>query len=219
MEKPDGIMQGDRPEEVLFRFDPKNGNPRQVEAYHTMRAGISWPGMDSPGYCCIFGLKDDRTFMGNKPLVLLDEFEKSILDEFFERLVIRTRKNMCAMTLANLENYPIFEDSLRRFVDKRKMEAHLPYDSSEFENLNHATVLINQKLHEGSLIIPKDTILGRQLGSITPDDVREKPEERFYAVMALARVIGSFEYYPWKKFRPGFVDFKNITSRGLRTEP
>jgi hypothetical protein len=218
MEKPDGIMQGNRPEEVLFLFDPKNGRPRRVEAYHTTRAGISWPGLDSPGYFCIFGLKDERTFNGKKPLELLDEYEHPILDDFFERLVIRTKKNLCAMALANLGNYPGFDDSLRRFVNERKMDSLRPYDSSEFENLNHATVLINQKLREGSLIVPKETILARQLGSITPEDVREKPEERFYAVMALVRLIGSFEYYPWRKNSSNSVRFTNISSRSLKTK-
>jgi hypothetical protein len=91
-------------------------------------------------------------------------------------------------------------------------------DSSVFENLNYGIALIKQRIMDDDLVVPKETILGRQVGSITPDDLRERPEERFYSVMALVRVISSFEYYPWKKCRQDFVGFTNITSRIRRPE-
>jgi hypothetical protein len=219
MEIPDKIEPGNRPEEVVLVFHAKDGKPYRIDTYHTTRAGISWPGVDSPGYYCILGLKKDaRTLSGKKPLVLLDEDEQSTLDRFFERLVIRDKKYLCDMAFANLEKNPGFENSLRRFVDERKMDALYPRDSSEFENINHATVLINQRLKDEGLVIPKDSILARQAGSMTPDDLKDRPEERFYAVMALFRVLGSFEYYPWRRNSRGEVVFLNFQNRVKKTK-
>ena len=217
MEKPDRIEPGNRPEEVVLRYNAKEGRLPRIDTYHTIRAGVAWPGTDSPGYYCIFGLMDERTIFGKKPLVLLDEDEQSTLDKFFERLVIRTKKYLCEMAFADLENNPGFEGSLRRFVDERKMEAILPRDSSEFENVNYGTVLINQKLKDGELVILKNSILARQAGSMTPDDIKDRPEERFYAVMAMLRVLGSFEYYPWRRNCGGEVVFLNFQNRVKKT--
>ena len=217
MEKPDEIIQSSMPERVILVYHAKQGKARRVDAYHVIRAGISWPRPDSPGYYCIFGLKDERTFLNKKPLVLLDEDEQSTLDRFFERLVIRTKKYQCEMAFANLENNIGFESSLRRFVDERKMEALLPRDSSEFENVTYGTVLINQKLRNEELVIPKNSILARQVGSMTPDDLKDRPEERFYAVMAMLRVLGSFEYYPWRRNGRGEVLFLNFQNRNKKS--
>ena len=86
-------------------------------------------------------------------------------------------------------------------------------DSSEFENLDHSIALINQYQRNGALVIAKDTILGKQIRPMTPDDLMDKPEIRYYSVSALSRVLASFEIYPWKKSTIEFTGFSNIQQR------
>ena len=216
--RPDRIMEGDHPGEVLLQYEARDGRPRRVDAYHATRAGVSWPGADCPGYYCILGLKNEPSISQSPPIELLDEGELSILEKFYERMLLQGNRYRCESMFGNLEDNEGFLDSLRRFVRERKLAMPRLLDSSAFENLNFGIALIKQRLMDDELVVPKGSILGRQVGSITPDDLREQPEERFYAVMALARVIGSFEYYRWEKCRPGFVGFTNITSRVRRPE-
>jgi hypothetical protein len=219
VEKPDEIMKGDRANAVLFRYDARDGRPRRIDAYHVLRAGVSWPGADSPGYYCIFGLKDEPSLSGKNPLVLLDEGEHSLLEKFLERLVIRSNRYRCESIFVNLEENSGFEDSLRKFVKDRKLDPPRLLDSFIFENLGYGGALIRQRLKDDDLVMHKESILGRQVGSITPDDLRDRPEERFYAVMALTRVLGSFEHFPWRNRGTGPVGFTNILDRSRGTGP
>ena len=189
------------------------GAHRRIDAYHVTRAGVSWPGADCPGYYCILGLKNEPSISQSPPVEILDEGEHSFLEKFLERVILRSNHYRCESVFANLEQHRGYLDSLRRFVRERKLDMPRLLDSSVFENLDYGVALIKQRIMDDELAVPKGCILGRQVGSITPDDLRERPEERFYAVMALSRVICSFEYYPWRKTRRGFVGFENIISR------
>jgi hypothetical protein len=217
--KPDRIMQGNHPGEVLLQYEARDGRPRRVESYHLTRAGVSWPGADCPGYYCIFGLKNAPSISQSPPIELLDEGEHSILEKFFEHMILQSNRYRCESMFANLEKREGYLDSLRRFVRERKLEMPRLLDSSVFENLNYGVALIKQRIIDDELVASKGSILGRQVGSITPDDLRERPEDRFYAVMALVRLLCSLEHYPWKKERTGFVGFTNIMyrTRGTKT--
>lgn len=216
--RPDRIMKGNHPGEVLLQYEARDGRPRRVDAYHATRAGVSWPGADCPGYYCILGLKNEPSISQSPPIELLDEGEHSILEKFYERMLLQSNRYRCERIFAKLEDNEGYLASLRRFIRERKLEMPRLLDSSVFENLNYGVALIKQRLLDDELVVPKGSILGRQVGSITPDDLRERTEERFYSVMALVRVISSFEYYPWKKCRPDSIGFTNITSRVRRTE-
>ena len=213
MEQPDNIECGNRPEEVVLTYAAGNGRPYRFDTFNTVRAGISWPGPETPGYYCIFGLKNISVPVRKKPLVLLNEGERAQLDDFFERYAIRTRKYLCSMAFANLEESPGFEDSLRRFRDERKMDVLMPYDSSEFEYAKFAVSLVNQRMRDGALAIPQNGIMGRQVGTMIPEDIKGATPDRFYAVLALFRVLGSFEYYPWSKGARNVVRFTNFIDR------
>ena len=191
----------------------KPDEPKRVDTYLTPRAGVSWPSPNSPGYYCILGLKDEPTLTEKKPLVLLAEGQSELMEKFFERLSITANRLFCNRIFANLEHNKGFQDSLYKFVRQRKLFGIRPWDSSEFEDFHHGTSLIKQYKRHNALIISENTILLRQIQSMTPDDVREKFEERFYAVAALCRVLGSFEAWPWYKPGSGTAGFGNFEDR------
>jgi len=178
-----------------------------------MRAGISWASANTPGYYCIFGLKKESNLEDKKPIVLLAEGQHHPMEKFFERLTLNANTLYCERLFANIENNKGFEDSLRKFVLERKIDNIRPLDSSQFEDFQHGAALISQWKTDHALEIPENTILGKQIRTMTPEDLRDKPEERFYAVMALIRVLGSFVYYPWRKNVGGFTGFANFKDR------
>ena len=128
-------------------------------------------------------------------------------------MALATSRLYCASVYANIDKHQGFEDSLRRFVRERKIEGIWLLDSSEFEDFEHSVALIRPYRKDGALDIPKDSIVGRQVATMTSEDLRDRPEERFHAVMALNRVLGSFEAYPFHKNRPKGVSFSNIVGR------
>ena len=191
----------------------KPDGTRKIDIYLTIRAAISWPSPNSPGYYCIFGLKEEPTLTEKNPLVLLAEGQAELMEKFFERLIANANRLYCERLFANLEKNKGFEDSLYKFVRQRELEGIRPWDSSEFEDFNHGVSLIRQYKRHNALIIPENTVLLRQIQSMTPEDIKEQFEERFYAVAALCRVLGSFEAWPWSKPSSEFVGFSNFRHR------
>jgi hypothetical protein len=199
--------------EINIQYPQKQGKPPRVDTYITMRAGISWPSANSPSYYCIFGQKKEPTLTDKKPLVLLAEGEHHPMEKFFERLVLNANRLYCKRLFANTENNKSFEDSLLKFVRERKIDNVRPWDSSQFEDLQHGAALVRQYKTDRALEIPEGTILGKQVTTMTPEDLKDKPEERFYAVMALIRVLESFEHYPGGNKGGGFTGFTNFKHR------
>lgn len=206
------ISKGDR-DEIIIEHPQKTGEPRRIDIYFITRAGISWATANSPFYYCILGSKNEPTLTDKWPLVLLAEGETETMELFFERLTRYVKKLFCEWTVADFKNN--FENSLLKFVRAAKIEGIRRYDSSEFMegDLEHSIALIRQWRRDNALVIPKDTILGKQIRSMTPEDLKDKPDERYYAVMALCRVLGSFEDRPWQKPTGGFVGFSNFADR------
>jgi len=158
-------------------------------------------------------LKKEPTLTDKKPLVLLAEGQHHPIEKFFERMTLSAKTLYCKRLFANTENNKGFEESLLKFVRERKIDNIRPWDSSQFEDFQHGVALISQYKTDHALEIPENTILGKQVRTMTPEDLKDKPEERFYAVMALIRVLGSFEYYPWQKNRGESFGFSNFKHR------
>jgi len=197
-------------DEIIIIYPKKPDQLQRIDTYLTMRGGISWPSANSPGYYCIFGLKKESNLNDKKPLVYIVEGEHHPMEKFFEELTIDAKH--CDKLFANNENKG-FEDSLRKFVRERKIDNISLLDSSKFEDFQHGAALISQLKTDHALRIPENTILGKQVTTMTPEDLRDKPEERFYAVMALIRVLESFEHYPGPNKGGGFTGFTNFDHR------
>jgi len=201
--KPIPRISKDR-DQVIFLYPGGPGNSPKVVTYFSVRGAISWPTGKSPGYYCIFGLKDEPTLSEKRPLELLAEGEAKIMEKLFEKVALSGTRLFCERLFADLrEENEGFRKSFYRFVSERKIEGIYLSDSSEFENIEYGATLIKQWQYDNALKIGKDTILNDQLGKMTPEDLDNKAQERFYAVAAFIRVLKSFEAYPWRRSRRG----------------
>jgi hypothetical protein len=197
---------------IIFQYQKKPGELQKIDEYLTIRVGVSWPTPNSPFYCCFLALKDEPTLTEKKLLELLDEGKSETMENFFERLTRNANRFLCELVVADFKNNKGFEDSLLKFVREKNIKDIRRYDSSEFEDFDHGISLIRQYKKDSALAIRENTILLRQLQAMTPDDAKEKFEERFYAVAALCRVLGSFENRRWRK-PSGPVRFSNFANR------
>lgn len=153
--------------------------------------GLAWPTPTSMGYYCIFG-----ELPGTKPrykrLVLLAEDEADLPNELYENLCKDAKKLLCWNFFVDLsEPNRDFYQSFRRYVGKqdlgriRLQQAYLSH---------HPGLCATQEwAKDDALSIDKDTVLGSQLSRMTKADQAESEKGRFYAVSALAHIIGEFE--------------------------
>jgi len=197
-------------DKIIIAHQQEQGKPRKIEEYWTVRSSISWPTTATPGYYCLFGLKDEPTLTDKKPLVLLAEGKAQLPTKFFEKIAASSRRLCCDRLYADLDdNHKGLEDSFRKFVRQEKIEGIRLLDSSEFFDIDHGSLLIKQWQRDGALIVPKKTILRDQLASVPGDVTLSDLEKDFYAIAALIRVLISFEIYPWRKSTKQFMGFKN----------
>ncbi len=194
---------------------PQPGRPPKMETYLTVRGGISWPRIDSPGYFCLLGMKDEHTLTERKPLELLAEGKAPLIDKFSEKLFLNATRWYCDALIADCsEKNKGFQDSLYRFVRDRKDKGIRLWDSSEFRmSIEYSVGLIRQWREDNALWISKGTILNEQLTTITMDTPEREFEKVFFAIMALCRVLASFEVYPWRKRSGKTAGFSNWDNR------
>jgi hypothetical protein len=193
----------------------QTGKPPKIETYLTVRGGISWPSIDSPGYFCLLGMKDEHTLTERKPLELLTEGKASLIDKFSEKLSLSATRWCCDPLIADCsEGNKGFQDSLDRFVRDRKVKDIRLWDSSEFSmSIKYSVGLIRQWREDNALCIPKGTILNEQLTTVTTNTPERELEKMYFAIMALCRVLASFEVYPWRKCSGKTAGFTNWDNR------
>lgn len=201
-------------DKVIFHYPQQEGKPLRIDEYWSVRGGISWLAASTPGYFCLFGLKDEPTLTDKKPLVLLAEGEAQLPTKFFERVAVSSRRLYCDRLYADLDdNHKGLEDSFRRFIRDENLKGILLRDSSSFFDIDHGSLLIKQWQKDGALIVPKKTILRDQLATVPGDVSSSDFENKYFAITALIRVLISFEIYPWRKPSKPFTGFKNFHHR------
>jgi hypothetical protein len=179
---------------VIHLKDPKE-MPFSVDR---MIGGISWPGAESPGYYCILGqyrqIKKSR-----RPVILLREVESETLNGLFEPLVEDAQKLQCSRFFAdtNQGGESGRTDFIRagdEYLAQRGSSARV-YPSMAMD-WQVAIFKIQQWAQDGCFTIPKESTLGRQLGAMTKESLKEDRRADFYAVNALANLLREFESPP-----------------------
>ena len=189
------IIDEDR-DEVTIEHPPEQGKPLRIITYFGPRCGISWPTPTSPGYFAIFALRDEPTLTEKRPLVLLTEGEAPLRKKFFEKLALWTQRLGCHRLFANISgDNEGWYNSFLKFTQQEKIDKIRVLDSSEFEDLERGVMIIKEWHADKALVIAKNTVLAKQLEDMTLEDLKEKPDEQFYALMTLIRVLTSFEIY------------------------
>ena len=173
-----------------------------------VRGGLMLPTAESPAYFCILGQLLERNSKFKHPCILLSETEAALPEQFYKKLSNEARKLLCWTFFCDYtdSNYE-FRVSLSKYLRKRdlsRISIKLPYIGDWVNGI----LTIRQSSEDGVLKIPKDSIMGRQLGQMTPGDQQESQRGRFYAVDALRCVLGSFERPSRSWTRPTeYVDY------------
>jgi hypothetical protein len=172
-----------------------DGDKRKTLLFRGTRIGLAWPTAVSPGFFTIVGQLVKKNVTGQYPLRLLREGEESIPSKLFERLTSDAGTFFCEEVYADLLNasersrgYVAAFDAFRK--EHRRQKLYLRPGPFDFA---HGIFTIRGLIKEGALDIPRGTIVHEQLRTITSEDLRGQPEEKFYALNALRYVIGSFE--------------------------
>jgi hypothetical protein len=155
--------------------------------------GLMLPTAQSRAYFCILGQLLDRNSKFKHPCILLSETEADLPEQFYKLLCNEARKLLCWSFFCDYtdSNYE-FRVSLSKYLRKRdlsRVSIKFPY----IGDWVNGVLTIRQYSKDGALEIPKDSIMGRQLGQMEPDDQQESQRSRFYAVDALRCVLGGFE--------------------------
>ena len=200
---------------TLFIHPFESGKTQRIDEFWTIRAGVSWPTARAPGYGCIIGAWIDLGAAEGISIVLINEGKSEILDKFFEKIMLNTKRFGCERIYARLDGNKSPERVYYRFRKQREIDCPGLSDSSGFENFLQDVPLIRQWIENGGLKIDPNSCLGDQLGTLKADDVNENFEVKFYAVAAFCRVLKSLNVYPSQRggSRDGFFGFTNLSDR------
>jgi len=159
-----------------------------------VKGSLRWPTIHSPGYLCVVAQKVGINAYGKSPLFLLEEHTERLSKDLFKVLIDSRKRFSCVQFYNDFK--PENEGLKRLFYD------HCRYERASgigliraplVENFNLRMDLVREWVKSESLEVPDGTILCDQLEHMSPDDLSEKPEERFFAVDALSFILASLE--------------------------
>jgi len=171
-------------------------------SFETICGGLSWPFAASPGYFCLLGQYSEKNTKAKKPVFLLDELEADLSEDFFYNLPDSLYKRLAASagrlfcqkfypdlwTKDNQDFYASFEE-----FQRKESLAKIRLENPPVTNWGTGLQIVRQWENDGSLSIPKDSVIGSELGKIIfPDDHVDARRPSFPAVSALCNVIGAF---------------------------
>jgi len=172
-----------------------------------VRGGLMLPTAQSPAYFCILGQLLDKNSKFKHPCILLSETEADLPEQFYKKLSLEARKLLCWRFFCDYtDSNSEFRVSLSKYLRKRdlsRVSIKFPY----IGDWVNGVLTIRQSSKDGALKIPKDSIMGRQLGQMEPEHQQESQRSSFYAVDALRCVLGSFERPSRSWFPPPEPEF------------
>ena len=135
-----------------------------------IRAAVTPPQGDRPGYYLILGMQFERNESDKHPLIFLAEHEDELQSSLLKRLSDDAARLRVQTVYADEGNKGFFSDLWRQFKavpDVRVARALHPQDT------DYGVTLIREWLDDNALDVPRytSTILRRQLGSMTAETV------------------------------------------------
>ena len=172
--------------------------------YVDRRCAVTWPGPESAGYYCIFGLLDEPTAYGEKPLVLLGEGSDPARDKFYDMVTGACHRWHAQWVFADTGNKLAL--LCLSFSNRLKSRNHGDIqliDAGEYSSFDAARPIIDAMSRKKLLRITPKGIMWNEIAAITPADMhitdRRLPEHMFPAVNALNHIVTGYEVYPWRK--------------------
>lgn len=198
-------------DKLVIPTKPKGGDSGETRIFLDRRIGITWPGSNNFGYYCVFGMEDRFTVQHGmiKPLVLLAEGTdiktggRHTRQRFFEKLIAMASRYEARWLFADMrKRNDVVLWSFDRVVNKRRFKLQMT-DTSEWDDFENMRPAVDEVGDAGLLDVPRNSIISREKAKLTPSAVKQKEgltlEERFPAIMAMSRVVTSWEMYPWVK--------------------
>jgi hypothetical protein len=179
----------------MILVEIQDGDQKESLSLRGVRVGLSWPGPNAPGFFVLIGQSAKKDITERYPLRLLREGQEQIPFALYERL---------ADEMGVLYAQEIYTDISERFQgylldfttfkrQERKRQALFLKRAPFYQDFSHGLWTIRSWVNKKGLHIPKESVIYGQLKSITSEDLRQEPEERFCAINALRYVVGAFE--------------------------
>lgn len=180
-----------------------------------IRGSLLWPTVNTPGYLCVMGQKTGINVYGKCPLFLIEEAVEQLSKDLFEKLIEFRKRFSCRQFYNDFK--PENQSIKRLFYHHCRYERVPSIELTRaplVENFNLRMDLVREWVKNEGLEVPEGTILCDQLERMSPGDLSEKPEERFFAVNTLSYILASLERDgSWRA--PEFVERK----RSARGDP
>lgn len=179
-----------------------------VDVYNDRRAGMTFPTKNTPGYFCLFGLKDVITHRDKLPLELLAEESFKDQDQLFISLCRNMGLMRCQYVYADCSlEFQGSEIEFEKYISRSGIKNISMWDASEFDGFKSsyagfdaARAPIDEYGRKGLLKINSASVLGRELHIVVPDDyTAQKPWEKLPAINAFNHIIMSYVISPWCK--------------------
>lgn len=165
-------------------------------SYRDVRAGLTWPCGNAPGYFIILGQLPYKNELGERELTFLKEGVAENLKNLFQSLSDAAQMLLSENIYTNLS--PDFDGYVQMFMDfcsKNEIRRLYLQEAPWISNFQYGLYLAHEFLGNYALEIDKQTIAGQQLGQIPKGDPGEHPDQTFWAVNALRYLVGAYKKF------------------------
>jgi hypothetical protein len=133
-----------------------------------VRAAVTPPRSDRPGYYLILGMRFEKNESGKHPLIFLGEHEDELQSSLFKRFYNDAARLAVERVYVDQGNPGFFSGLWLNFRDLREVRVS---PALHPEDVDYGLSLIREWLQDDALDVPKynPTILRQQLGSLTTE--------------------------------------------------
>lgn len=172
-----------------------DGRKNEILAFKGIRCGLSWPGPNAPGFYILIGQSMRAGVHGEYPLAILREGLDQIPSELYEKIANDAGAFMAEDIYTDIsEGFKGYVLDFWNFKKEKRPRQRLFLRSGPFyQDFSHGVFTIKGWVKKNALVIPEGSLVYEQLKNMTGKDLKENPEEKFYAVNALRFAIGAFE--------------------------
>lgn len=192
-----------------------SGGVEEKFRYYSIRMGLTWPTIGSPGFFVVGGQEvQDQFDASERPLIrVIQEYEQNdlSLDGLFDSVTDAYSSNLCDQIYVDFT----LEDFKLRFweyLDRRGMRSVNVLDVP-YKNILLRFGLVQDYNSSGDLLIDKGSKLFEDLKGISRSHLKDFPESKFYRVNGLSFLVAGFEKY---KAQPRLVMKTSIDLRNGR---
>lgn len=166
----------------------------EILTFRGVRCGLHWPSASSPGFYTLVGESVKSGIVGGYSLRVLREGEDQIPSKLYEKLSDDLGSFGARDIFADMERFKDYVLDIIAFKkEQRPRQAIYLKPAPFYQDFSHGIFTIREWVKKDALVIPKESVIYNQLKGITSQDLKDSPEEKFFAVDALRHAVGSFK--------------------------